>query len=77
MNYETITVKKDEKGFAHITLNRPEKKNALNALLISELNTVFNDARENDAIRGIVLTGEGNCFSAGGDLEWMKGMIDA
>lgn len=77
MNYKMIQVKQDQKGFAHVVLNRPEKKNSLNAAMIGEISHALNEARENDAIRGIVLTGEGDCFSAGGDLDWMKGMIDA
>ena len=54
---------------ARITINRPEKRNALNVAVMAELRSAFAKAREDDAIRVVVLTGEGDkAFSAGGDL---------
>jgi len=54
---------------ARITINRPEKRNALNVAVMSELRSAFAKARDDDAIRVVVLTGEGDkAFSAGGDL---------
>jgi len=54
---------------ARITINRPEKRNALNVAVMSELRSAFSKAREDDSIRVVVLTGEGDkAFSAGGDL---------
>ena len=54
---------------ARITINRPEKRNALNVAVMAELRSAFASAREDDAVRVVVLTGEGDkAFSAGGDL---------
>jgi len=54
---------------ARITINRPEKRNALNVAVMSELRSAFAKARADDSIRVVVLTGEGDkAFSAGGDL---------
>ena len=54
---------------ARITINRPEKRNALNIAVMAGLRSAFAQARADDAIRVAVLTGEGDkAFSAGGDL---------
>jgi enoyl-CoA hydratase len=59
-----------EEGIATITINRPEKKNAMNRPARAELRVVFEEAEANDDIRVIVLRGAGSEFSAGGDLEF-------
>lgn len=54
---------------ARVTINRPEKRNALNVTVMRELRRAFALAREDDAVRVAVLTGAGDkAFSAGGDL---------
>ena len=53
---------------ATITLNRPEKLNALNPALVAELIAAFERARDDDEVRAVVLTGTGRAFSAGADL---------
>lgn len=53
---------------ARITLNRPEKRNALNAALISQLKQALREADQNDAVRVVVLAGAGTDFCAGADL---------
>jgi enoyl-CoA hydratase/carnithine racemase len=53
---------------AWITLNRPEKMNALSDQLLEELDIAFDRARSIDGLKGIVLTGSGDAFSAGYDL---------
>lgn len=54
---------------ARITIDRPEKRNALNVTVMSELREAFRLAREDPAVRVVVLTGAGDkAFSAGGDL---------
>lgn len=55
-------------GFATITLNRPDKANALTATMISDLTGAFRAAIQAGA-RAIMLTGQGKVFSAGADLE--------
>jgi enoyl-CoA hydratase/carnithine racemase len=59
----------EERGpVARITLNRPEKRNPLGPTTIGELLHALERARADEAIRVIVLTGQGKVFSAGGDL---------
>ena len=60
-----------------ITLNRPEKRNALSAQLVNELIFALETAGEDDAVRVVVLTGAGKAFCAGGDLSQMSGGGDA
>jgi enoyl-CoA hydratase/carnithine racemase len=58
---------------ATITLNNPERKNALSPRMVNELLYALDDARDNPAVRVIVLTGAGESFCAGGDLKQMAG----
>jgi enoyl-CoA hydratase/carnithine racemase len=60
----------EKKGsIAYVTLNRPKVLNALNKATIAELTDVFEDARDDDAIRGAILTGAGDkAFAAGADI---------
>ena len=51
-----------------LTLNRPEKRNALNAALMMELVEALREAREDSATRVIVIRGEGKAFCSGADL---------
>ncbi|UTR16327.1 enoyl-CoA hydratase-related protein [Salipaludibacillus sp. LMS25] len=58
-----------EHGVATITLNRPDVKNALNETLHKELYHVWEQARTNDEVKIIILTGTENAFSSGADLK--------
>lgn len=60
----------DKKGtIAYVTLNRPRVLNALNRQTWQELRTVFEDARDDAEIRGVILTGAGDkAFIAGADI---------
>ncbi|MFB6098135.1 MAG: enoyl-CoA hydratase/isomerase family protein [Salinibacter sp.] len=60
-----------------IQLNRPDKRNALNADLVSALKTALRAADERDESRVIVLAGAGSAFSAGADLSSLRAMRDA
>ena len=55
-------------GLWKITLNRPEKANALTAAMLQELAEIAEDAQQ---ARGLIITGAGGVFSAGGDLDEM------
>src|SRR3954447_18354881 len=63
----------EKKGaIAYVTLNRPKVLNALNKATIAELNEVFKDARDDAAVRGVILTGAGDkAFAAGADIAEM------
>ena len=75
MNFETLLFNQDERGVVSLTLNRPEKRNALSAKMIEEL-TDFTSMLTPD-IRAVVIQGAGKLFCAGGDLDWMNNQIKA
>src|SRR5580692_3043540 len=59
--------KKD--AIAYVTINRPKVLNALNTPTWKDLRMAFEDARDDTAIRGVILTGSGNkAFVAGADI---------
>lgn len=58
-----------EDGIAWVKLNRPEKRNAMSVDLATDMNAVLDDLELDDRCGVIVLTGEGDAFSAGMDLK--------
>jgi len=68
MNYSTILYNV-EGSVATLTLNRPEKRNALNNQMLEELDDAIREAKDDAAIRVVLLTGSGKGFCAGQDLE--------
>ncbi len=64
-------------AIARVTLARPEVRNAFNAALIDELRATFEQlaAEPPEALRGVVLAGEGTVFCAGADVEWMRAAV--
>src|SRR5208337_3090282 len=73
MNYETIQLAFDS-AVATITLNRPDKRNAISFALIDDLLHAFDEVEASDAIV-LILTGAGKAFSSGMDLENLKGLL--
>ena len=67
-NYEYIIVDQPDKYINRITLNRPEKRNALNNELRGEVFKALEKAELNNEIRVTIIRGAGTCFSAGYDL---------
>jgi methylglutaconyl-CoA hydratase len=61
-----------EGGVARVTLNRPEKRNALNDELIAGVKDALNQANHDEQVRVIVLTGEGKDFCSGADLSALQ-----
>jgi 2-(1,2-epoxy-1,2-dihydrophenyl)acetyl-CoA isomerase len=57
-----------EARVATITLNRPAKRNAYSETMVHEILEALADARDDDEIRAVILTGEGKGFCAGGDI---------
>jgi methylglutaconyl-CoA hydratase len=63
-----------ENRIGYITLNRPEKRNALNHPFVTELKEIFTRAEEDTKVKVIVLKAEGDSFCAGADLEYLKSL---
>ena len=69
MTYETISYDRDANGVVELVLNRPDKHNAMTALMFWELTRAFKQMREDDAVRCCLLTGAGDqAFSSGADF---------
>jgi len=68
MDFATIRYE-TEGPLAWITLNRPDKLNAINRTMVAELNQAMDAAQRDDQVRVILIQGEGRAFSAGFDLE--------
>jgi len=67
-NYETMLIERRDKGIVVVSLNRPERLNAVNGRMHAELATFSRDFANDRELRVLVLTGEGRAFSAGGDF---------
>ena len=67
---QTLSVKV-ELSFAHVTLNRPDARNAMNARMIKDLLAAFGVLADNRDVRAIVLGAAGSAFCVGGDLQEM------
>src|SRR5690242_21037667 len=75
-SYKTLLVSVDA-GVATVTLNRPERRNALSARMTNELLYALEDAAAASDVRCTVLTGAGSAFCAGADLGELGGDADA
>jgi len=71
MAYTTFRLEK-KGAVARITLDRPSVKNALDDVLIGELTDALDVIAKDETVRVMILTGAGEVFSAGADLNWMK-----
>jgi methylglutaconyl-CoA hydratase len=70
-NYEHLSVGHGD-AVATVALARPDARNALNAELIGELRRCVEELAEDDKVRVVVLTGEGDFFCAGADIGYMR-----
>lgn len=59
-----------------VTLNRPERGNAIDGAMHSELSRVFEEINRDRTIDIVILTGAGKVFCAGGDADWLQSLID-
>ncbi len=67
----------DARGIATLTLNRPEKHNALDGATLAQLHEALLRIEQDAAVRALVLTGAGVSFCAGADIAHMRSMLDA
>jgi len=75
--FQTIRLECDARGVATLTLDRPDKHNALNATMIADLAAAARQIAADPAVRVVVLSGAGASFCAGGDLGWMRQQMEA
>jgi len=74
MAYETLLFEVAADGIARITVNRPDKLNALNATVIAELDRAVGEIVARDDVKGVILTGAGpKAFVAGADISEIAG----
>jgi len=78
LDLETITVTTDDRGVATLTLDRPEKHNAMNGTLIAEVRQAADTLAADNSVRIVVFTGaDCGSFCAGGDFNWFKSVAGA
>ena len=75
MPFETLTTELDQRVLT-VTLNRPDRMNALTEKMLVELLQVFDEIDQNDEIRVAIVTGAGRAFCAGADLGGGGGTFD-
>lgn len=74
MDYQRITFEKQD-GIAKITLNRPEKLNAIDEQTVLDLQAVIDEIERDDTIRVVILASTGRAWSAGADLARMRSIV--
>ena len=75
-SYERLRFERRDHGVVLMTLSNPGKLNATDGTMHAELARVFRDINDDPSVRVVVVTGEGNAFSAGGDLAWIGTQIN-
>ena len=70
-NYERIKIERAGRIMT-LTLSNPAKLNAVDGRMHHELSRIFYDIQDDASVDIVVLTGDGNAFSAGGDIDWMR-----
>lgn len=70
--FKTLKLDIDARGVAWIILARPDKRNAMDEVMITELATAARRLGDDPVVRAVVLAGQGKSFCAGGDLDWMR-----
>jgi methylglutaconyl-CoA hydratase len=73
---ELVHIKATPSGAVTVIMNRPARRNAFNADLISALEEAFRTLQGAEGVRVVFLRGAGGAFSAGADLDWMREAAD-
>lgn len=74
MTEPPILLRRDERGIAHVTLNRPARGNAYDGAMLSALIEGLESLAAGATLRALVIRGAGKHFQAGADLEWQQSM---
>lgn len=70
-NYEYVKYEK-KNNIAFVTINRPDALNALNQNVLKDIKSAFEDMKNDDEVKVIIITGEGRAFVAGADIAQMR-----
>jgi methylglutaconyl-CoA hydratase len=71
-----VTIVSTPAGVVTVTINRPDRRNAFHAPIITALRETFETLHGADHVRVVFLRGAGGVFSAGADLDWMRAAVD-
>ncbi len=71
MKKSTSILVESNKGYARVTLNRPDRRNAFDGPMVEEICKAFETLGQDHSVRAIVLTGSGSIFCAGADINWL------
>ena len=75
-NESAVLLRHRADGIAEVVLNRPDKRNAFDDVIIQQLITVLENVDADNNVKVVILRSEGKHFSAGADLGWMRRMAD-
>ena len=75
--FDTLLLETDESGICVLTINRPDKMNALNSRVFDELDLALDEVLSNSEIKGLIITGSGDkAFVAGADIKELNTLTD-
>lgn len=74
--YERLEIRRD-RDLLWVTLNDPDRANALSPALMEELTSLYRTPLRSEGIRAVILSGAGKSFSAGADLQHLRSLLDA
>src|SRR5690554_1409189 len=75
-NESAVLLKRRDEGIAEVVLNRPDKRNAFDDVIIQQLISTLTEVNADNSVKVVILRSEGKHFSAGADLGWMRRMAE-
>mgnify|MGYP000020522493 CR=1 FL=1 len=75
-NESAVLLKRCDEGIAEVVLNRPDKRNAFDDVIIQQLISTLTEVNADNSVKVVILRSEGKHFSAGADLGWMRRMAE-
>ncbi len=75
-NESAVLLKRRDEGIAEVVLNRPDKRNAFDDVIIQQLISTLTEVNADNSVKIVILRSEGKHFSAGADLGWMRRMAE-
>src|SRR5690554_5172610 len=75
-NESAVLLRHRSEGIAEVVLNRPDKRNAFDDVIIQQLISTLTEVNADNSVKVVILRSEGKHFSAGADLGWMRRMAE-